>query len=167
MSYSWGLSHLIKSIHCQHLNSNTEHQLTLCVFSPATLTGVLRRNRLQTYVSVSVCVCVCARALVLAWQRESEWLTWDTCVTPAGGGWGGWWGSHSQSGRSLSECHAAAWRLLPLRQNTHLHLLGVVEERSSEPINRPINWGPTGNPLQSIQPLLRGWRNDTMAVALN
>lgn len=89
-------------------------------------------------------------SLRCVWQRGSDWHR--TCASHTQGDRQR---PHSQSGRSLSVCHTAAWQLLPLRQNT---------QRTPTP-------SPThpGMPIQANQlgdQLGANWQSPTINITL-
>lgn len=112
----------------------------------------------------SVCVCLCERARETVSERVNDWH--QTRVLHSGGSVGAtqpvW-----QVIISVS-CSGMTATSSETKHTTHTNSFPwVTEECLSKPIDWAINWGPTGNPLQSICPLLHGSRNATMAVALN
>lgn len=140
-----------------------------CASVTASLSGVFRMNRLQMLLRIQaetwgLGLCV------FMWKRERErervndWH--QTRVLHSGGSVGAtqpvW-----QVIISVS-CSGMTATSSETKHTTHTNSFPwVTEECLSKPIDWAINWGPTGNPLQSICPLLHGSRNATMAVALN
>lgn len=87
--------------------------------------------------AASVCVYIWVFVSMCERQSESKRVIdmRRVCQTQ-----GDWERPCSQSGRSLSVCHKAAWRLLPLRQSTHTQLLpeSLKNAYPSQSIGRSI-----------------------------
>lgn len=139
-----------------------------CVCFIPELSSVFRKNKLQMLLRIqaqSWDFCFCPYAYTGKSEVVRDWLTPNMCVTLQGIG-----RDHVASLAGHYQC-VTQWRdghfLWDKTHHTHQLLPWVIEECLSKPINWVINLGPTGNPLQSICPLLHSSRSDTMAVALN